>query len=84
MGRRPRVRLAADDRPALLEALSHIRDADTLTVQEVDRLGRNLLDGPIVLKSRAALLIRTRPHELNPRRRTGRCPHPSCVPGHLL
>lgn len=42
-------RLAAEDRPALLEALSHIRDGDLLTVQEVDRLGRNLLEGLIVL-----------------------------------
>jgi DNA invertase Pin-like site-specific DNA recombinase len=35
-------KLNTDDRPALLEALSHIRDGDMLTVQEVDRLGRNL------------------------------------------
>ncbi len=42
-------KLAADDRPALLAALSHIRDGDLLTVQEVDRLGRNLLEGLIVL-----------------------------------
>jgi hypothetical protein len=28
-------KLAADDRPALLAALSHIRDSDLLTVQEV-------------------------------------------------
>jgi DNA invertase Pin-like site-specific DNA recombinase len=42
-------KLATDDRPALLEALSHIRDGDMLTVQEVDRLGRNLLEGLIVL-----------------------------------
>lgn len=42
-------KLAADDRPALLNALSHIRDGDMLTVQEVDRLGRNLLEGLIVL-----------------------------------
>ncbi|MFG2248177.1 recombinase family protein [Spirillospora sp. NPDC048823] len=39
---------AAEDRPALLDALSHIRDGDMLTVQEVDRLGRNLLEGLIV------------------------------------
>jgi DNA invertase Pin-like site-specific DNA recombinase len=37
---------------ALLEALSHIRDGDMLTVQEVDRLGRNLLEGLIVLRGR--------------------------------
>ena len=42
-------KLATDDRPALLAALSHIRDGDLLTVQEVDRLGRNLLEGLIVL-----------------------------------
>ncbi|CNF63310.1 site-specific recombinase%2C DNA invertase Pin [Mycobacterium tuberculosis] len=42
-------KLATDDRPALLNALSHIRDGDMLTVQEVDRLGRNLLEGLIVL-----------------------------------
>jgi DNA invertase Pin-like site-specific DNA recombinase len=42
-------KLAADDRPALLAALSHIRDGDLLAVQEVDRLGRNLLEGLIVL-----------------------------------
>jgi hypothetical protein len=34
---------------ALLNALSHIRGGDLLTVQEVDRLGRNLLEGLIVL-----------------------------------
>ncbi|MFI7610903.1 recombinase family protein [Nonomuraea terrae] len=42
-------KLATENRPALLEALSHVRDGDTLTVQEVDRLGRNLLEGFIVL-----------------------------------
>jgi DNA invertase Pin-like site-specific DNA recombinase len=42
-------KLATDDRPALLNALSHSRDGDLLTVQEVDRLGRNLLEGLIVL-----------------------------------
>jgi len=42
-------KLNTDDRPALLEALSHIRDGDMLTVQEVDRLGRNLLEGLMVL-----------------------------------
>ena len=42
-------KLNTDDRPALLQALSHIRDGDLLTVQEVDRLGRNLLEGLIVL-----------------------------------
>jgi DNA invertase Pin-like site-specific DNA recombinase len=42
-------KLNTDDRPALLDALSYIRDGDMLTVQEVDRLGRNLLEGLIVL-----------------------------------
>lgn len=42
-------KLATDDRPALLDALSHVRSGDMLTVQEVDRLGRNLLEGLIVL-----------------------------------
>lgn len=32
-----------------MNALSYIRDGDLLTVQEVDRLGRNLLEGLIVL-----------------------------------
>ena len=41
--------MCTEDRPGLLEALSHIRDGDMLTVQEVDRLGRNLLEGLIVL-----------------------------------
>jgi hypothetical protein len=31
--------------PALLAARSYIRDGDLLTVQEVDRLGRNVLEG---------------------------------------
>ncbi|WP_424532398.1 recombinase family protein [Sphaerisporangium viridialbum] len=42
-------KLATDDRPVLLNALSHIRDGDLLTVKEVDRAGRNLLEGLIVL-----------------------------------
>jgi DNA invertase Pin-like site-specific DNA recombinase len=42
-------RLAAADRPDLLNALSDVRDGDLLWVQEVDRLGRNLLEGLIVL-----------------------------------
>ncbi|MFI6178941.1 recombinase family protein [Nonomuraea sp. NPDC051191] len=42
-------KLATDDRPVLLDALSYIRRGDMLTVQEVDRLGRNLLEGLIVL-----------------------------------
>jgi DNA invertase Pin-like site-specific DNA recombinase len=42
-------KLAVDDRPALKAALEYIRDNDMLCVQEVDRLGRNLLEGLIVL-----------------------------------
>ncbi|MEU3170358.1 recombinase family protein [Streptosporangium sp. NPDC006930] len=42
-------KLATDDRPVLLAALDHVRDGDLLAVQEVDRLGRNLLEGLIVL-----------------------------------
>ena len=41
--------LATENRPVLLEALSHVRPGDMLTIQEVDRLGRNLLEGLIVL-----------------------------------
>lgn len=42
-------KLATGDRPDLLHALSYVREGDLLTVQEVDRLGRNLLEGLIVL-----------------------------------
>jgi DNA invertase Pin-like site-specific DNA recombinase len=42
-------KLSAEDRPALLDALSYICDEDMLCVQEVDRLGRNLLEGLIIL-----------------------------------
>jgi DNA invertase Pin-like site-specific DNA recombinase len=42
-------KLAVDDRPGLAAALDYIRPGDMLTVQEVDRLGRNLLEGLIVL-----------------------------------
>ena len=42
-------KLAVDDRPGLTVALDYLRDGDMLTVQEVDRLGRNLLEGLIVL-----------------------------------
>src|SRR5699024_10550384 len=42
-------KLAVDHRPGLQEALDYMRDGDMLTVQEVDRLGRNLLEGLIVL-----------------------------------
>jgi len=37
------------DRPELAKALDFMRDGDMLCVQEVDRLGRNLLDGLIML-----------------------------------
>lgn len=43
------VHFGAGDRPALLAALSHVCDGDLLAVQEVDWLGRNLLEGLIVL-----------------------------------
>ncbi|WP_327591090.1 recombinase family protein [Nonomuraea sp. NBC_00507] len=46
-------KLATSDRPDLLTALSCIREGDLLTVQEVDRLGRNLLEG--LVTSRTAL-----------------------------
>lgn len=42
-------KLSVDDRPALAAALEYMRDGDMLCVQEVDRLGRNLLEGLIVL-----------------------------------
>jgi DNA invertase Pin-like site-specific DNA recombinase len=42
-------KLAAADRPGLSAALDYLREGDMLCVQEVDRLGRNLLEGLIVL-----------------------------------
>ncbi|MFJ4808475.1 recombinase family protein [Streptomyces longwoodensis] len=42
-------KLAVDDRPALKAAIEYIRTGDMLCVLEVDRLGRNLLEGLIVL-----------------------------------
>lgn len=42
-------KLAIADRPALVAALEYMRPGDLLTVQEVDRLGRNLLEGLLVL-----------------------------------
>lgn len=42
-------KLAVDQRPELLAALDYMRDGDLLAVQEVDRLGRNLLEGLMVL-----------------------------------
>ena len=40
----------SSERPGLRAALDYLRPEDMLTVQEVDRLGRNLLDGLIVLR----------------------------------
>lgn len=37
------------DRPGLQAALAYLRPGDLLTVQEVDRLGRNLLEGLLTL-----------------------------------
>ncbi|MEZ3180831.1 recombinase family protein [Streptomyces pimonensis] len=42
-------KLTADERPGLKAAIEYLRDGDMLCVQEVDRLGRNLLEGLIVL-----------------------------------
>lgn len=42
-------KLRTEERPALMAALDFIRAGDMLCVQEVDRLGRNLLEGLIVL-----------------------------------
>lgn len=42
-------KLAAEERPALTDAIEYLREDDMLAVQEVDRLGRNLLEGLIVL-----------------------------------
>lgn len=39
----------AVDRPGLSAALDYLRPGDLLAVQEVDRLGRNLLEGLLVL-----------------------------------
>lgn len=44
-------KLAVDDRPGLTAALEYLRPDDLLTVHEVDRLGRNLLEGLLVLNS---------------------------------
>jgi len=42
-------KLDLDAHPGLREAIEYMRDGDMLTVQEVDRLGRNLLERLIVL-----------------------------------
>ena len=41
--------LAVDARATLAAAIDYLRPGDMLTVQEVDRLGRNLLEGLLVL-----------------------------------
>ena len=41
--------LAVDARPTLAAAIDYLRPGDMLTVQEVDRLGGNLLEGLVVL-----------------------------------
>ncbi|MFC7979929.1 recombinase family protein [Streptomyces cinereoruber] len=42
-------KLKVSERPGLSAALEYMRPGDMLTVQEVDRLGRNLLEGLIML-----------------------------------
>lgn len=42
-------KLGVDQRPGLVDALGYLRPDDLLTVLEVDRLGRNLLEGLLVL-----------------------------------
>lgn len=42
-------KLAVADRPELRAALEYMRPGDMLTVHEADRLGRNLLEGLVVL-----------------------------------
>ncbi|MGM9380545.1 recombinase family protein [Streptomyces antibioticus] len=38
-----------EQRPELSKALEHLRPGDMITVQEIDRLGRDLMDGLIML-----------------------------------
>lgn len=42
-------KLAVDERPGLSAALDYLREGDMLTVQEVDRLGRDTLTGLVTL-----------------------------------
>lgn len=42
-------KLSVSERPGLAAALEYLRPGDMLTVHEVDRLGRNLLEGLLVL-----------------------------------
>lgn len=44
-------KLSVDDRPGLKAALDYLRPDDMLVVQEVDRLGRNLLEGLVTLNA---------------------------------
>jgi DNA invertase Pin-like site-specific DNA recombinase len=44
-------KLTVADRPDLQAALDYLRPGDMLTVQEADRLGRNLLEGLIMLNA---------------------------------
>lgn len=43
-------KLKIEQRPELQAAIEYLRDGDLLCVQEVDRFGRNLIDGLIVLE----------------------------------
>ena len=66
-------KLTVDQRPDLQEALDYMREGDLLTVQEADRLGRNLLDGLFVLtelfqRGIAVKYSRAWPPESTPRR----------------
>ncbi|MEU0572448.1 recombinase family protein [Nonomuraea sp. NPDC005983] len=76
-------KLATDDRPALLDALSHIRDGDLLTVQKVDRLGRNLLEGLIVLTDlfQRGVGVNDLRHEPRHTRKLSRRPWPARLEG---
>lgn len=42
-------KLSVDERPGLSAALDYLREGDMLTVQEVDRLGRDTLTGLVTL-----------------------------------
>lgn len=42
-------KLAVDERPGLKAAIEYLREGDMLVVQEIDRLGRNILEGLVVL-----------------------------------
>ena len=77
--------LALDARPALSAAIDYMRSGDMLTVQEVDRLGRNLLEGLLVLNDLFSARHRgqgprrhrrRRAHRTQPRSSTSRSPWP--------